>query len=439
MRARTSAIIIGAGIAGLATARVLSDHVDEVRILERDRLPQRRVPRPSVPQGRHAHALLEVGERLLDTWFPGLTAELEAGGAVTLNAAALLGHQSRGRRVLADPGSFSLSTSRPLLEGTIRALLTSQRDAVSVGDETAVDGLLVEDGRVTGVEVDGVRHRADLVVACTGRHTRFLDQLAEKGFSAPPMSEVDIGVTCGTCVVSRRPDDFRGALAVAVDDPVAGHRIGMMVPAEGNLWIVSLASSHSEEPSAEPSAFEAFARSMPLPLIAEVLARGEVVTPVMTYRMPVSRRRHVERLTRPPAGFLVLGDAVCSFNPLHAQGVSSAALQAQALGNAVARHGPSSAALPRDFYRRVARIIDVPWRIAAQEEAAVGDGASEPAGTDLLDRYLGRALRAGRTCVPVARQALRVRQLRASPATLMTPAMILRVLLSGYLSPARTR
>ena len=53
-RGSTSAIVIGAGIAGLVTARVLADHVDQVTILERDHLPGEPVVRRGVPQGRHA-------------------------------------------------------------------------------------------------------------------------------------------------------------------------------------------------------------------------------------------------------------------------------------------------------------------------------------------------------------------------------------------------
>jgi 2-polyprenyl-6-methoxyphenol hydroxylase-like FAD-dependent oxidoreductase len=81
-RQRTNAIVIGAGMAGLLAARVLSDHVDQVRILERDRLPEDAVPRGGVPQGRHTHVLLAAGQRLLDGWFPNLAGELVAGGAV---------------------------------------------------------------------------------------------------------------------------------------------------------------------------------------------------------------------------------------------------------------------------------------------------------------------------------------------------------------------
>lgn len=432
----TSAIVIGAGIAGLATARVLSDHVDQVRILERDLLPREAVARPSVPQGRHAHVLLAAGQRLLAGWFPDLVDELLAGGAIPLDAGELV-RQGGGYRVPADLGFLALSMSRPLLEATIRERLVRQRPNVSVTDETAVDGLLLEDGRVVGVRVDGVVHRSDLVVACSGRHTRFLDQLAETGFPAPPVSEVHIDVACGTCVVPRRPDDPAGTLAVMVDDPIR-HRIGMMVPVENHQWIITLGSFHDDGPPTEPAAYEDFARSLPSPLIADVLARTEAPTPVITHRMPTSRRRHVERLRQTPAGFLVLGDAICSVNPIHAQGMSSAALQARALGRAIARHGPTSPRLARAFYRQAAKIVDVPWQIAARADFAdPRTSGPKPAGTDLVNRYLDKVILACHTSVPVARQTLRVQNLLARPETLMTPAMVLRVLRAARRSPGR--
>jgi 2-polyprenyl-6-methoxyphenol hydroxylase-like FAD-dependent oxidoreductase len=432
----TSAIVIGAGIAGLATARVLSDHVDQVRLLERDSLPRDAVARRGVPQGRHAHLLLAAGQRLLEGWFPGLVDELTAAGAVALDAGELVWHQGGGYHAPADLGFLALSMSRPLLETTIRGLLSRQRPNVSVADETAVDGLLLEDGRVVGVQVDGAAHRTDLVVACTGRHTRFLDQLAETGFPAPPVSEVHIDVACGTCVVPRRPDDPTGAFTV-VNDSASGRRIGLMVPAEGDRWIITLASCHDDGPPTEPAAFEDFARALPSPLIADVLAKAPARTPVITHRMPTSQRRHVERLVHTPAGFLVLGDAICSINPVHAQGMSSAALQARALDQAIARHGPTSPRLPRAFYRRAAWVVDVPWKIAAQADFAdPRTSGPRPAGTDLVNRYLHKVFLACHISVPVARQTVRVRNLLARPETLMTPAMILRVLLAARRSPA---
>lgn len=311
----TTAMVIGAGIAGLVTARVLSEHVDRVTVLERDRLPQDAVTRRSVPQGRHAHVLLAAGQHLLAGWFPGLVDELVQAGAVPLDAKDLVWHQAGAHRVRSDLGFLTMSMSRPLLECTVRERLLRQRSNVSVTDETAVDRLVLEGGRVVGVRTDGTEHRSDLVVDCTGRNTRFLDQLARAGFPAPEVSAIRIDTAYGTRTVRRRPDDLDGTLALVVDDPARGHRMGMMVPVEGGRWIVTVGSLHGDVPPTEPAEYEDFALSLPSPEIADVLARAEALTPVLSHRMPTSRRRHVERLERTPPGFLVLGDAICSLNP----------------------------------------------------------------------------------------------------------------------------
>ncbi|WP_329311157.1 FAD-dependent oxidoreductase [Streptomyces sp. NBC_01262] len=433
----TTAVVIGAGMAGLVTARVLSDHVDRVTVLERDRLPQDAVTRRSVPQGRHAHVLLAVGQRLLDGWFPGLVDELAEAGAVPLDAKDLVWHQAGAFRARSDLGFLAMSMSRPLLEGTVRERLLRQRSNVSVTDEAAVDRLILEGGRVAGVRVDGTEHRADLVVDCSGRNTRFLDQLTKEGFPPPEVSALRIDMAYGTRIVRRRPDDLDGTLAVVVDSPARGHRMGMMVPVEGDRWIVTVGSFHGDVPPTEPAEYEDFTRSLPSPVIADVLARAEALTPVLSQRVPTSQRRHVERLERTPPGFLVLGDAICSLNPVHWQGMPSAALQARALGRALQRHGPASPALARDFYRQAAKAVDVPWKIAAGADFAdPRTSGPKPPGTDFVSRYLDKVFRACHTSVPVARQTLRVQNLLARPESLMTPAMAMRVLLAARRSPA---
>ena len=76
------AIVIGGSIAGLLTARVLSDFFTNVTIIERDQLPTGAETRKGVPQGRHGHGLLAGGYQVIERLLPGIGAEWVAAGAL---------------------------------------------------------------------------------------------------------------------------------------------------------------------------------------------------------------------------------------------------------------------------------------------------------------------------------------------------------------------
>ena len=78
---RRHAIVLGASLAGLFTARVLSESYDEVTLVDRDSLPDGPMPRKGVPQGWQSHGLHARGREILEEFFPGLTDELVAHGA----------------------------------------------------------------------------------------------------------------------------------------------------------------------------------------------------------------------------------------------------------------------------------------------------------------------------------------------------------------------
>jgi flavin-dependent dehydrogenase len=67
------AVVVGSGVAGLFAARVLSDHFDEVVLIDRDDVPDSPRPRDGVPQGRHFHALLPGGLNIASELFPGVS------------------------------------------------------------------------------------------------------------------------------------------------------------------------------------------------------------------------------------------------------------------------------------------------------------------------------------------------------------------------------
>jgi 2-polyprenyl-6-methoxyphenol hydroxylase-like FAD-dependent oxidoreductase len=78
------AIVIGGSIAGLMTARVLSDFFDQVTVIERDNIEERPVIHKSVPQGNHFHGLLQGGHQILCSLFPGFAEDLRIHGAIRL-------------------------------------------------------------------------------------------------------------------------------------------------------------------------------------------------------------------------------------------------------------------------------------------------------------------------------------------------------------------
>ncbi len=74
------AVVLGASLAGLLTARVLTDAYGQVTLIDRDQLPETAMHRRGVPHARHIHALAARGQQVLEELFPGLTAELVAHG-----------------------------------------------------------------------------------------------------------------------------------------------------------------------------------------------------------------------------------------------------------------------------------------------------------------------------------------------------------------------
>jgi 2-polyprenyl-6-methoxyphenol hydroxylase-like FAD-dependent oxidoreductase len=423
----TSVVVVGASVAGLLAARALADHVDEVVVLERERLGDAAVPRGHVPQGRHLHLLLSAGLDLLVGWFPGIDDELESLGAVRVDGTRAWVHQSGGYRAQGDWGRPVLSMTRPLLEQVVR------RRVLALGNVTLRDGVVVErveavPGRVTGVVVDGDVLRADLVVDCSGRSSRIAHQLESTGILAPPVSRVSIDCAYASGFLPRSADDFDGSFLVCGSSPPESFRVGALLPVEGERWMVTLAGVHGDVPGTAPDEVLAFARSLPTPALGGLVERLGPLSSTTSYRFPSSQRRHYEKVSAPPAGFVALGDAACSFNPIYGQGMSCAGLQARALAAAVADTGVRCDVLPARFNRSAARIVDAPWAIAVGADflhpRTVGPKA--PA-TDLANRYTQRLVRATHTSLPLARTFNRVVNLVEPPTALVRPSVVARV------------
>jgi flavin-dependent dehydrogenase len=66
------AVVVGASIAGLMTARVLSEYFDQVVTIDRDNIEDRPTVHKSIPQGHHLHAFLQGGLNVVSSLYPSI-------------------------------------------------------------------------------------------------------------------------------------------------------------------------------------------------------------------------------------------------------------------------------------------------------------------------------------------------------------------------------
>ena len=94
------------------------------------------------------------------------------------------------------------------------------------------------------------------------------------------------------------------------------NRGGLMLPLEGNRWMVTIAGLHVDMPPGDAEGFLAFARALRTPTICNAISRAKRRDGVARYGFPESVRRHFERLdVFPPAGFFPSATQIAALIP----------------------------------------------------------------------------------------------------------------------------
>ena len=427
------AIVTGASISGLVAARVLSERFERVTVYDRDGLPAGTQNRNGVPQGRHAHGLLASGFAGLKELFPTLERTLLERGAMPADVIGDLRWFQHGCYKAKFPSEFKgIILSRPLLEGTVREQVR-QLPNVTIVEQTHISGLVADDGgrRVTGIRIrrndESFVATADFVVDASGRSSRAGEWLGDLGYPTPSIDCMEVDVAYTTRTFRRRPSDLDGDLAAIISPTPPQARIGVIVAMEVDRWIVSLGGWVGDHAPTEPNAYLAFARSLARPDIYNVIRDAEPLTDAVTYAFPSNLRRRYERLRRFPGGYLVIGDAMCSVNPIYGQGMSVATLEGLALRDCLDT-ARSLDDVWRPFFTAAARIIDTPWAIAAGSDFAFpGVKGRKPVGTDFINWYMGHIHRAASTDRELCRAFFDVANLLEPASTLFRPGVVARV------------
>lgn len=208
----------------------------------------------------------------------------------------------------------------------------------------------------------------------------------------------------------------------------------VLLEQENDTWILTASGYAGHHPPTEWPALLAFLRRQVAQPIVTAVEQAERLTQLQGYHYPTSLRRHYDTMKRFPQGLLVAGDAVCSFNPLYAQGMTVAALEALALRESLTRVD----GLARRYYQRAAKPISVAWQLSTSSDLALPQvPGRRPLPSRVLNMYVD-AVQAAAEQDPGRRHVIPACHVPLGPPSrLLTPATVARVARARRLQPAR--
>lgn len=376
-RVSKQAVVIGAGMGGLTAARALADHFEQVTVLERDSLPAMPEHRAGTPQGCHVHGLLAGGLKALAELFPRFDEDLVRAGAVPMLGGLDVRVESPGFDPfpMRDLGILSYAVSRPAIEFAVRQRLGQQANVTLQPQCRVLEIVASSDGAaVAGVRCESAAGPArmlpaDLVIDASGRGAPTLAFFETTSRTAPEETAigVDIGYASATYEIPQdTARDWKGVLTF----PIApqSSRGALMLPLEGERWMLSLGGRGDDKPPGDEAGFLEFARQLRTPTIYNAIRGARRVGEIARYAFPQSQRRHFERVRAFPRGLLPFADAICVFNPLYGQGMSVAAQEAVLLRRLLAQSARQSdplATLASAFFTQAEPLLETPWAMAA--------------------------------------------------------------------------
>jgi 2-polyprenyl-6-methoxyphenol hydroxylase-like FAD-dependent oxidoreductase len=403
MRLGSRVVVLGGSAAGLCAAGAAAAHFDEVVVIERDTLPPEAQHRRGVPQSKHPHFLLNSGRRAMNRIFPGYeTALIEAGG-LHMMASMVTAHCEGSGWVPRRASTMTMVYgSRILIERVLRDKVR-ERDNITILEGVSVSGIETTrggspDGRVTGVWLteagDQRLIEADLVVDAMGRGSSVAGWLHEAGWPEVPVRTLDANVTY-TSRWFQKPanlpaDWWWQQLSVMPTSDTKPHPpehdyLCQVFPIEGDRVIVTMGSWGQDMPRNNDDFARAAERTR-APAFARAMHQCEPLSDVFLTRSTGNKWRRYDELDNPPLGLVVVGDSICAFNPLYAQGMSSAGRSAVLLTEMLS----TASKLDRDFFRRYLdaqrESLNVAWTLALARD----QGYEHATGTEIAPRWRQR-------------------------------------------------
>jgi 2-polyprenyl-6-methoxyphenol hydroxylase-like FAD-dependent oxidoreductase len=397
----THAVVIGGSIGGLCAARALQSRYLRVTILEADVLPSKPQGRKGTPQAWHNHFLLAAGREAIESLFPGFTQRLlEHGGCEIDPGMQAANCLLNGWAPRSTTNMRMLFASRPMVELTIREFVASD-PSIALIEGARVTELLsrrdAEGPMVTGVtyrDGDGQMQQltADFVIDACGRGSQAAKWMQAFGQHVDEMT-LDAKVSYSSRWYKWPTNDlpwYRFLTTFPDPNPNAPepHQyLCSVFPIENDSFIAVMGSWGLDMPT-NVEAYEAAARRTRTREFSRLLDASDPLTGVHHTRSTRNIWRRFDRLEAPPRNFVAIGDAVCAFNPIYAQGMSCAATAALIVRHLLEAMDPGSPEFPKAFYGEQAKFLKGAWTLALSRDC----GYERASGTEALPEGLRKRL-----------------------------------------------
>lgn len=319
--------ICGGGVAGSALAIQLGRCGLSVELFERDVFPREKPCGEGImPAGVAVLERLGVARVAGGASFQGVRYRL-SGQCVEAPFPRVSGHPTYGRGL-----------RRKHLDHLL--FQTAAETGVHAHDGARVERPIWENDCVAGVIVNGEPHRARLVVAADGVHSRIRREL---GLDSRALRK-----RMGTRVHYRLPPGREQSRWVDVSLR-QGYELYVTPLADGEILIAALANAHG---SGEPI-YKKFQRWILVePFLADLLEGAEQISEPACASWPVSSGR-----LRSIPGVVLLGDAAGSIDPISGGGMTHALLTAELLANHIQNGIKNGEDLVSNFERERRKLL----------------------------------------------------------------------------------
>ena len=429
------AVVVGGSIAGLLTARVLSDYFEDVILIERDEYyNDNNKVRKGTPQANHIHLLLVKGKEILQEFFPDLEKDLLRNGANKidfLNDGKFFLPSGWAQRF--ESGVITFTCTRPLLENTIRHQVQKISKIKICDNKTIASFVLENKNKISLKTSENEKINADLIVDCTGRNTKTPDWLEDIGYSKITDTRVDsfVGYATRRYIPPKNIKKNWKMLSI-LSNPTSNPRVGAIYPIEDDKWLVFLSGIGKVYPPTEEKGFLEFAKNLEHKELYDSMKDAIPDSEIHGYRVQGSKRYHYESMPSWPENFLVLGDAVAVFNPYYGQGITSAALGVKVLDKML-KNQDFDNNFTRKFQKTLAKTISLPWILGTSEDLRwpTTMGKRPNAITRMVQNHAQKVMLLGPKSKLATKSFLQMMHMIRSPSIIFHPVILLQLFVNS--------